>query len=317
MRVAPSAVRRPGSVSGRFRHARRVLGWLDDRLAVLFLLPGLLCLATVLLYPVLYNLVVSFTDLSIMYPGFAFVGWENYAETFGDPALWKAAVRTLQWTFMSVLGQLLVGLVAALALEHVTRGRALLRLALVVPWAFPAIVMAFAWRFMLDGVYGVVNHLLMLAHIVDQPVAWLSTREWSMPLVVLMNIWFGFPFMMVCIVAGLASIPRELLEAAQVDGANYWQQLRYIILPALLPIIGMLVILRTIFVFNNFDFVFLTTGGGPVDATTTLPIHAFQVGWQRYDLGRMSAIAVAMLALLGLILAIYLRLLRSRERERV
>lgn len=294
--------------------AQRISSWVDRRLAFFFLLPGMLCLATVLVYPVLYNVFVSFTDLSIMYPGMAFVGIENYAETFADPALWNAALRTLQWTFLSVFGQLFLGLVAALALEHVTRGRTVLRLALVVPWAFPAIVMAFSWRFMLDGIYGVLNHLLIVLGVIDQPVAWLSTREWAMPLVVLMNVWFGFPFMMVCIIAGLASIPRELIEAAHIDGANYWQELWYVTLPALLPIIGMLVILRTIFIFNNFEFVFLTTGGGPVDATTTLPIYAFQIGWQRYDLGRMASVAVAMLALLGIILTFYVRLLRQRER---
>lgn len=292
----------------------RVLAWIDRRLPFFFLLPGVVCLTAVLIYPIGYNVAVSFTDMSLIYPGFGFVGLENYVATFTDPGLWNATLRTLEWTFLSVGGQLLIGLIAALALEEVTRGRTVLRLALVVPWAFPAIVMAFAWRFMFDGVYGVMNDLLMRLHLIAQPIAWFSTREWSMPLVSLMNIWFGFPFMMVCIIAGLASIPKELIEAAQIDGANYWQRFRYVTLPSLLPVIGMLVVLRTIFVFNNFDFVFLTTGGGPVDATTTLPIHAFQIGWQRYDLGRMSAVAVAMIALLSLILVFYLRLLRSRER---
>lgn len=293
--------------------AQLLLGWLDARLPQLFLLPGVACLFLVIAYPVVYNLIVSFTDASLMYPGLAFVGLENYQITLGDPTFWNAAFHTLTWTVFSVGGQLLVGLIAALALERVTRGRGLLRLALIVPWAFPAIVMAFGWRFMLDPLYGVANHLMMVTGLIDAPISPLSERALSMPIVILMNIWFGFPFMMVAIIAGLAAIPRELYEAARIDGANWWQEFAYITLPALWRIISVLVILRTIWVFNNFEFIFLTTGGGPVDATTTLPIYAFQVGWQRYDLGRMAAVAIVMIGLLCLLLTLYLRLLRRRD----
>lgn len=287
-----------------------VAGWLDERLPQLFLLPGLACLSLVIVYPIAYNLVIAFTDTSLVYPDAAFVGLENFSVTLSDAVFWNAAYRTLQWTVLSVLGQMLVGLLAALALERVTRGRAAFRLILIVPWAFPAIVMAFGWRFMLDPLYGVANHLLLIFGWVDAPIAALSQRAFAMPILVLMNVWFGFPFMMVAIVAGLAAIPRELYEAARVDGANWWQELRYVTLPALWQIISVLVVLRTIWVFNNFEFVFLTTGGGPVDATTTLPIYAFQIGWQRYDLGRMAAVAIIMIALLSVLLALYTRLLR-------
>jgi multiple sugar transport system permease protein len=294
---------------------RQLLTWLDAHLSQLFLVPGVACLLLVIAYPVVYNLIVSFTDASLMYPGLAFVGVENYQIALGDPTFWTAAFHTLVWTVCSVGGQLLVGLIAALALERVTRGRAVLRLALIVPWAFPAIVMAFGWRFMLDPLYGVANHIMMMVGVIGAPIAPLSERALSMPIMILMNIWFGFPFMMVAIIAGLAAIPREQYEAAKIDGANWWQEFAYITLPALWRIISVLVILRTIWVFNNFEFIFLTTGGGPVDATTTLPIYAFQVGWQRYDLGRMAAIAIVMIVLLSLLLTLYLRLLRRRDQE--
>ncbi len=129
--------------------------------------------------------------------------------------------HTLVWTVFSVAGQLLVGLVAAMALERITRGRAVLRLGLDVPWAFPAIVMAFGWRFMLDPLYGVANRIMMVTGVIDAPIA--AASALSMPIMVLMNIWFGFPFMMVAIIAGLAAIPQEQYEAAKIDGANWWQ----------------------------------------------------------------------------------------------
>ncbi len=291
------------------------LDWLDRKLPILFLVPGLACLALVIAYPVGYNLVISFTDASLMYPGLNYVGIDNFVATITDWAFWTAAWRTLVWTVFSVAGQLLVGLIAALALERVTRGQTVLRLALIVPWAFPALVMAFGWRFMLDPLYGVANHIFMLFGVIDAPVAPLSQRSLAMPIVVLLNIWFGFPFMMVSIIAGLAAIPRELYEAARVDGASYVQELRYVTLPALWQIISVLVVLRTIWVFNNFEIIFLTTGGGPVDATTTLPLYAYQVGWQTYDLGRMAAVSIIMIALLGVLLALYVRLLGHRQKE--
>jgi multiple sugar transport system permease protein len=297
------------------RQPSRIAVWLDDRLAALFLAPGLACLGAVVLYPVLYNLVVSFTDMSLVYPSWGFVGVDNFSDTLADRGFWRAALTTLVWTIGSVAGQLLLGLIAALTLERITTGRDVLRLILIVPWAFPSIVMAFAWRFMLDPLYGVANHLLLVLRVIDQPVAWFATREGALPVVMLMNIWFGFPFMMVAIIAGLAAIPRELYEAARVDGASAWQEFVYITLPGLWRVISILVILRTIWVFNNFDFIYLTTGGGPLDATTTLPIHAFQVGWLQHDLGRMAAVSIVMIVLLSLVLAVYFRLLALQKAQ--
>lgn len=291
---------------------RGIAAWLDERLAILFLIPGLACLSAVILYPVAYNAIVGFTNASLMFPGWRFIGAANFAATLVDPLFWRATVNTLVWTAFSVAGQLLLGLVAALALEQVTIGRTTLRLALIVPWAFPSIVMAFAWRYMLDPLYGVGNYLLMALGLIDEPRQWLGSPDLAMPTVIVMNIWFGFPFMMVAIIAGLQTIPQELYEAADIDGANAWQKFRYVTLPALWQVIAAVVILRTIWVFNNFDFVFLTTGGGPIDATTTLPVYAYNIGWQQYDIGRMAAVALLMMIMLGFILAIYFRLL-SRQ----
>ncbi len=307
-RAADGASRRPLGAS--------LADAVDRYLPVLFLLPGFLCLALVIVYPFGFNLWASVTDLNLMYPGAAFLGFENYEKTITDPALWAAARRSLVWTLCSVFGQLFLGLVGALALEQTRRGRAPLRLMLIVPWAFPAIVLAFSWRFMLDAIYGVTNHILMVLGFIAEPVSWLTTPEYAMPAMILINVWFGFPFMMVAIVAALTMIPTELYEAAKIDGANYWDELRHITLPLILPVLGSLVILRTIFVFNNFDFIFLTTGGGPIDVTSTLPVYAYQIGWQRYDLGRMAAISVVMMAILSVMLAVYmwgLRRLRVQQ----
>jgi multiple sugar transport system permease protein len=299
------------SMVGRTSVLRRLADWLDSRLTIVFLVPGLTCLLALTLYPVVYNIVIGFTNRSLLFPDFGFNGVANFQQVLTDPQFWHASVRTLVWTLTSVAGQLMLGLVAALALEKVTRGRTLLRLALIVPWAFPSVVLAYSWRFMLDPLYGVSNHILMMFGLIDAPIAWFGDATWAMPSVVLMNIWFGFPFMMVAIIAGLQAIPRELYEAARVDGASYWQELRFITIPGLFQLIAALVVLRTIWVFNNFEFIFLATGGGPIDVTMTLPLYAFNVGWQQYNIGRMAAVSVIMILLLFAILGFYFRLVGS------
>jgi multiple sugar transport system permease protein len=294
---------------------QRVVAYTDRRLHVLLIVPGGLLLVGLLGYPVVFTIWASFTNKSLIYPGTTWVGFANYSYVFHDSEMWSSVVRTFTWTFASVAGQLLVGLAGALSLQQIRRGQAPLRMALIVPWAFPSIVMAFAWKFMLDPLYGVTNSVLKSLGVIGLPVAWLGKDSTAMISVVTMNIWFGFPFMMVALLAGLQTIPTEHLESASVDGAGYWSQLRFIILPALKQLIGTLLVLRTIWVFNNFDFIFLTSGGGPAHATETLPLYAFNIGWTSGDLGRMSAVAVVMLAILIVITTAYLRLLRHNEAE--
>lgn len=295
------------------RSDRRAADWLDRNFAIFFLLPGLVCLVTVVAYPVVWNLIAAFTNASLVYEGWKFIGFENFTYILRDSAFASATWRTIVWTVTSVVLQIIVGLVAAICLEKVTVGRPLLRMALIVPWAFPAIIMSFGWRFILDPTYGVGNFILMSAGLIATPFAWFGETSTAMASLVVMNVWFGFPFMMVTILAGLQTIPKELYEAARVDGASAWHEFRYVTLPGLKSILATVATLRTIWIFNNFEFPYLTTGGGPIDATTTLPIYAFKIGWNEYDLGRMAAVSVLMLFILALTTAFYLRMLRENE----
>lgn len=293
----------------------RPAAWLERHTNLLLVLPGAVLLVAVVAYPVGFNLVNSFTDRNLSFPVTSWVGLANYTRVLTDPGFWSAIVKSLEWTAGSVLGQLLLGFAGAVALQNVRRGQTPLRLALIVPWAFPSIVLAFAWRFMLDPLYGVLNDVLMSLHVIGKPVAWLGQESTAMPSLIAMNVWFGFPFMMVALLAGMQTIPAERFEAARMDGASFWQEIRHITVPALSRLIGALVVLRTIWVFNNFDFVYLTTAGGPVDATQTLPVYAFNVGWATYDIGRMAAVCVAMTMILVLIVVGYLRLVRLDGQE--
>lgn len=282
---------------------------------MLLVLPGVALLLAVVAYPIGFNLWNSFTNRNLSFPVTDWVGLANYRWVLEDPAFYSAIGKTLVWTFASVAGQLLLGFAGAIALQNVRRAQTPLRLGLIVPWAFPSIVLAFSWRFMLDPIVGVVNDVLMAVGVIAEPVAWFGNESAAMPAIVAMNVWFGFPFMMVALLAGLQTIPAEHYESARVDGANFWQELRHIVLPALRALIGALVVLRTIWVFNNFDFVYLATAGGPAGATETLAVYAFRVGWTNFEIGRMAAVSVAMLAVLVVIVAVYLRVLRPDRDE--
>ncbi|WP_273729179.1 carbohydrate ABC transporter permease [Brucella gallinifaecis] len=285
----------------------------DGKLPYLFIAPGFLCLCLVIAYPFFYTLLISFTDKNVMYDGTVFVGLDNYKDTFADRTLPATITRSFIWTFGVVLGQLVLGLIAALALNRVWKARTAVRLMLIIPWAFPTIVIAYSWRFILDGTFGVLNDLLLKVGFIAEPVSWISQPTLAMPIAIIVAVWSGFPFMMVSIIAAITTIPDDLFEAARLDGADYWQELRYITLPFIAPVMLSVVILRTIWTFNGFDLLFLLTGGGPVNRTTTLPIYAFSIGWTRYDVGRMAAISMLMIALLGLVILFYFWAFRRRE----
>jgi len=296
-----------GGAPRRMPIRRRVFRFLDRHYAVVLIAPGFVWMTGLLLYPVLLNAYYSFTNKSISLPGVDWVGLENYRDVFSDDTFRKAAWYTVLWTFFGVLGQLVFAFFSALAIERLSRGRTAVRLALTVPWMFSSVVVASSWRLIFNPFVGVANSFLVDLGIIDAPISWFGDPGRAFPTAVAMNIWFGIPFMLVAILAGLQTIDRSLYEASEMDGAGFWQQTRYITLPGLRSVIGTLVVLRTIWVANNFDFIFLTTGGGPRDSSITLPVYAFRVGWTRFDLGRMASISMVLIVVLIALVVTFLK----------
>jgi multiple sugar transport system permease protein len=288
---------------------------LDRHFATIALAPALVILLFVLAYPVGSSIWYSLTDLSFMRNTSSFVGLRNYVEILSGPEFWAALQNGLIWTIGCVGLQLLGGFTTALLLNEATAGRTLLRLAILVPWAFPTIVSAMVWKWMLNDVSGIVNYVLVASGVVAQPILWLSRPEWAMPSVIMINVWFGVPFVAIALLAGLQAIPAEYYEVANIEGASMVQTLRYITIPFLKPIMAIILTLRTIFVFNSFELIFLLTQGGPVGSTRTLPILAYELGWQRYLPGKASAMTVLMLIVVAALAVCYFRLLGIRRRE--
>lgn len=282
---------------------------------LLFVAPSLLIVVLLLFYPVVSSVIYSFTNRHLLRPAVDFVGFDNFVSVLQSEQFWNAFRVSMLWTIASIAGQLLAGFVAAIALNRIRHLTGLFRTLLIIPWAFPAIVIAFGWRWILNDVYGFLPNLLTRLGITEQNVSFLANPDVVMMTVLVINIWFGAPLFMVNILAALKTVPKEQFEAATVDGANGWQRFTFITLPHVKKVVGLLVILRSIWVFNNFELLFLITGGGPAGLTETLPIFAYRTGWGLQQLGVASTITVLLLIFLLVLGAFAFRLLNRWDKK--
>lgn len=283
--------------------------------ALLFVLPLVLVFVLLLAYPIGSSVWYSFTNKNLIRPTYRFVGLANYLAVLRKPEVLSAFVTSVKWTVCSLSLQLLVGFTAALALDRVPRFKGFFRTVLIIPWAFPSIVIAFSWKWILNDVYGFLPNMLVRLGLAKTPPLFLADPSLVFWTVVAVNVWFGAPLFMVNVLSALQTIPREQYEAAQIDGASALQSFRHITLRHIRGVVGLLLVLRTIWVFNNFEMIYLLTGGGPSDFTTTLPILAYRMGWGLKQLGMASAVTVLLLIFLLAVSAFYFRLLDRWERE--
>jgi len=282
---------------------------------LLFVLPALLIVVLLLIYPIFSSLYFSFTSKHLIKPSYDWVWLKNFKFVLTNKDFYIAFVNSIKWTVFSIGGQLLAGFATALALNKIPKYSGFFRTLLIIPWAFPAIVIAFSWKWILNDVYGFVPNLLTKLGITDHNINFFSDPTYVFATVVFINIWFGAPLFMVNILSALKTIPAEQYEAAVMDGATAWQSFWSITVRHIRGVIGLLLVLRTIWVFNNFDLLYLITGGGPSNLTTTLPIFAYKTGWGMKQLGVASAVTVILLVFLLVICLFYFRLLNKWERE--
>lgn len=280
-----------------------------------FIFPAILVVGVLLLYPVVTSVFYSFTSKHLIKASYKWVWLDTYKKVLSDPEFLSAFLTSIKWTVCSLLGQILVGFTAALALERVKRGKGVYRTLLIIPWAFPSIVIALSWKWILNGVYGFVPNLLVKLGICQTIPQFFSSAGMVFGTLVFINIWFGAPLIMVNVLSALQTVPKDQYEAAQIDGASPWQSFIHITLPHIRVVVGLLVVLRTIWVFNNFDTIYLITGGGPANLTMTVPIYAYNVGWGLKQLGVSSAVTVLLLIFLLLICRVYFHILDKWERE--
>ncbi|MCG8924399.1 sugar ABC transporter permease [Lentzea sp. CC55] len=286
-------------------------------------LPVVVVIAVLVLYPLAQGVFFTFTNINegnIANPnldrpaGYDVVGFKNYlnvlsgGESYG--AFWSTLVRTLIWTFSCVFFHYTIGLGLAMLLNRQVRGRAFYRVLLILPWAVPAFISAFAWKYMFNAQYGIINQLLRSVGLPD-PV-WLGQSNWALVSVIIVNTWLGVPFMMVALLGGLQSIPGDLYEAAEVDGATPWQRFRHVTLPGLRSVSSTVVLLGIIWTFNMFPVIYLIAGPNPnARILVTYAFERFFSGASR-DYAVASTYGVLILSVLLVFATIYRRALRKQ-----
>lgn len=282
---------------------------------MLFVLPAIIIVLALFVYPIISSFYFSFTNKNLIRPTYDFVGLDNYIAVLKDKGFWNAFLNSLKWTIFSLGGQLLVGFTAALALNKVKHLKGFYKTLLIIPWAFPSIVIAFSWQWILNGVYGFLPNILVQLGLCDTPPQFLTDRVLAFVVLVFINIWFGAPMIMVNVLAALQTVPQDQYEAAEIDGAKGWQSFLYITVPHIKVVTGLLVVLRTVWIFNNFDLIYLITGGGPAGATQTVPVYAYDMGWGTKLLGKSSAVTVLLFIFLMAVCVAYFAVLAHWEKE--
>ena len=281
----------------------------------LFVLPAVIVVAALFIYPIFSSLFYSMTTKNLIRPKYNFVGLKNYLDILSDPKFWAAFLNSLKWTVFSLLGQILVGFTAALALNRVNLFKGMYKTLLIIPWAFPSIVIAFSWTWILNGVYGILPNLLVKWNICESAPQFLTEKNLAFIVLVLINIWFGAPMIRVNVLSALQTVPQDQYEAAKIDGASTFQSFKHITLPHIKLVMGLLVVLRTVWIFNNFDLIYLITGGGPAGSTQTVPLYAYEMGWGTKLLGKSSAVTVLLFIFLMSVCIIYFTIMNCWERE--
>lgn len=300
----------------------------DARSGLLLITPTIVIVLAVVLVPLAWSVLIAFQRMRLINVGrtslFENLTVANFARVFASETLWDSLFTTLIYTVGSTFLAIVLGVVVALALRRPFRGRGFVRAAMLIPYVAPVVAVTFVWRVLLNPEFGIVNSWGRSLFGWDDPVAFLSQARGEISLfgldipvptalltVIVFEGWRYFPFVFLFVLARLQAIPRDLEEAATVDGATPSQRFRYIILPQLMPIIAVLVVLRTIWTFNEFDDIFLLTGGAA--DTQVVSIRVYELLTVQRNVGAAAAQSVFLAAVLVVLLGLYMWLLRRRE----
>jgi multiple sugar transport system permease protein len=290
---------------------RRNAGWRTRAFAYALVAPVVLLILGLVAYPFLFAIWVSFTDMVVGSVG-QFVGFRNFEYLAGTATFWSAIWNTITIVLVSDILKLGIGLGLALLVHQHLPGRGLFRSFLMLPWAMPAFVAFLTWRVLYQPIGGGFNLILTQTGLYPNVIDFLGQRSTAMASVIAASVWRGFPFWFVSILAALQSVPKELHEAAIVDGASTWQRFWNVTLPGIMPVIIVTTLLSSIWTANGFEHVWLLTAGGPSDATMVFPVLAYY-GMQTQRIGEAAAVSVYMLPVLGILVIFATSLMMRRE----
>ncbi len=284
----------------------------DPTFGYLLVLPLLTWGLLTLIYPLADAARLSLANVGYVGTAGRFVGLENYIRILASREFWRSAQVSVAWTALNVGLQLLLALISALVLNQEFKGREIVRNWIILPWLFPSIVLATMGKWVLDPTLGVVNYLLVKTGLLGAPVSFLGSTSMALYAVTAVNVWRWFPFFAVILLAALQTIPRELRESADIDGAGYFARLWYVELPSIGQVLKVVVLIASLWAVNIFDAIWLLTRGGPHYATTTFSILIYYKGFVEYRISEAATVSILMfLLLLGFGLAYFKYVMRE------
>ncbi|WP_200891975.1 carbohydrate ABC transporter permease [Microbacterium hydrocarbonoxydans] len=282
--------------------------------ALLLTAPGLALLAAVVVYPLITALITAFFKQSLVEPGREFVGFQNIVDILtGD--FFPLLQQTLVFTIGTTVAPFVVGFGLALALNSRIRGAKVMRGLMLIPWLIPGVVVSFLWMWIFNANYGVLNAVLQGIGLIDEPQAWLANPTTAMVAVIVAKTWQSFPWMMVMLLAGLQTVPIELHEAAEIDGAGTIRRFFSITVPQMRGIIGLVLLLEFIWNFQHFDIIYVLTGGGPAGSTQTFATAVYETAFDGFDLGHAGALGLLWMILLMGLVVVYVRMSEKGEKR--
>lgn len=265
----------------------------DNIFAVALILPAFLVLCLTILYPIVGVIRLSFFKYNLMAAHqIHWNNFENYKIIFSDSEFYHSFLVTIIYVTVTVVAQFIIGLLLALLLTSEIRGRNAIRGLMFLPWTIPTVIGGFVWMWIFQPQYGILNYILKSLHIINSEVNWLGQMHTALGGIIVAAVWKQAPLMMVMLISALQTVPRELSEAADIDGANEFQKLFKITMPCIMSVVKVLIILAVINNFQMFGLFFTMTGGGPSNTTTSLAIYTYQTAFMQYDLGKGAAIGV-------------------------
>lgn len=285
----------------------RPRGLTDRQTGVLLVIPGLAVFCAIILYPFISAIAMSFTDRSLMFPQYKWVGLLNYRKVFADPYFIPTLLVTGEFVLLSTLLPFVLGLIWAIVLNQGFRGSEFLRGVTLVNWIIPGTAIGFLWSWIFNGQYGILNGLLQKAGLIDTGVAWLGQTQTALLCVVIARTWQMLPWYMAFLLGGLNGVSMDQIEAARIDGANNWQTFAHIIVPSMKSIMVLVLILGTIGNLQHFDLPWTMVQGGPARATTTLSIEVYKTAFKNWNMGKAATIGTVWAALLACFSFVYLR----------
>jgi multiple sugar transport system permease protein len=305
------SVTEPGSAV----HKQDWAHWWEHNLRYIFVLPTVIMLLAIGLFPLLYSLGISFLQWDLQRPGRRFIWFKNYSDALTDDRLWEALGHTLILIVVAVLAELILGLILAQTLNGPLPGKRFIIPLLLLPVVMAPLIVGYTWRMLWDTQYGPINQVL--GWLLQRPVelVWLANPRTVYPAILLTEIWQWTPFMFLILLAGLSSINPELREAAALDGASGWQTFRHVTLPLIRPVMIIAILFRALDVFKLFDIVFALTGGGPGSQTETASLYVYILGFKNFRLGYTAAMSYILLVVVSVAITLLWRRLGKVEQE--